>query len=326
MKLSSRVSRCAALLILCAAATVSGQTPPAAQEPPAATPTPAAVPPSTSAPATPAATRNPPVSTPTPSTLLRIVDPPSVSIALLPTSNPFGSTAQVPAALPTRLPLTDASVSVAAFVSVHVDAAGRALSVRRDRDPIPSLAAETLKSVGRWQFSPARRGGQPVETWGAFRLDLTVEVRAPKILQSSLTPVTPATAIPAPLPWPSDADWLATRHASNPTDGSVPIDELDTTPMPQKAPWTDDSYKGPFAIKYWVKIDKTGRVERAIPLDVSDPVLLPYFRRSIGGWAFRPAQNGGAPVDSWNELVLSGTVSYSDEIKQIQGLRKNIGS
>jgi hypothetical protein len=45
----------------------------------------------------------------------------------------------------------------------------------------------------------------------------------------------------------------------------------------------------------------------------------------MGGWLLRPAQSAGAPVDSWNELLRGGTVSYSDDIKQIIALRKNIG-
>jgi Gram-negative bacterial TonB protein C-terminal len=243
----------------------------------------------------------------------------------LPADNPYGKTVEVPGALPQKLVFADVETMAAFFLSVHVDPTGRPLSVRRDRDPVPSLAAETLKSVSRWTFAPARKGGQPVDTWGAYRIDLQVEIRAPKITQMTLTPVAPSAPVPKPFDWKTDADWLEGRHVAPPDDGSVPIDQVDTAPIPQKTPWSGDSYKGPFTARYWVFVDKTGRITKAIPLEISDPVLLAYLRKAMGGWLLRPAQSAGAPVDSWNELLLGGTVSYSDDIKQIIALRKNIG-
>ena len=94
-----------------------GQTPPSDAPPqpptpsasgaPAATPTP---PVSVEAPAAPAAAA-PAAPVPTPVTAMRITDPPLVSIARLPAENPFGTTAQVPAALPAKLPFADGTVS-----------------------------------------------------------------------------------------------------------------------------------------------------------------------------------------------------------------------
>jgi hypothetical protein len=312
---------------------------PADGQQPAPTPTPAA-------PAASAATAPPPVSTaappevaPTPSpadlglplptpiapTALKIRDIPSITVEKLPSDNPFGKPAEVPAALPPKLVFNDATLPIGFFVSVHMDPTGKPLSVRRDRDPIPSLAAVSLRSILRWTFTPGRRGGQAVETWGAYRVDLEVEIRSPKVAQMAFTPVTPTTAIPKPFDWKTDADWLESRHPAPVEDTSVPIEQVDIAPIPQKTPWTADSFKGPFSVKYWVKVGKTGRIERAIPIEVSDPVLLPYFRRSMGAWVVRPAQSGGVPVESWNELTLGGQVSYSDDIKQIVALRKSIG-
>jgi hypothetical protein len=255
----------------------------------------------------------------------RIVESSSVSIAKLPTQNPYGKAVDVPAALPQKLPFTDAKLTTGDFVSARVDATGKVLQVRRDRDPIPSLAGETMRSIQRWTITPARRGGQAVDTWGAYRLELAVEIDAPKILQQTLTSVTPQTPMPAPFSWPAEAEWLESRKPAAPSDGTVSILEVDTAPVPTKTPWSADSFKGPFSVRYWIKIDKNGHIERAIPLEVSDPVLLAYFRRAMAGWVLRPAQAGGAPVDSWNELSLSGTISFDDDIKQISALRRSIG-
>jgi hypothetical protein len=324
MPLRIRVRMLAALAAAALSLPVRGQ------EPPSATPTPGAPPPAPAAAPAPEPTVSAadvalPLPTPIAPTALRIRDLPSIMVEKVPTDNPYGKAVEVPAALPQKLVFVDAETLAAFFLSVHLDAAGRPLSVRRDRDPVPSLAAETLKSVSRWTFAPARKGGQPVDTWGAYRIDLQVEIRAPKITQMTLTPVAPSAPVPKPFDWKPEADWLEGRHIAAPDDGSVPIDQVDTAPIPQKTPWSGDSYKGPFTARYWVLVDKTGRITKAIPLELSEPVLFAYLRKAMGGWVLRPAQSAGAPVDSWNELVLGGTVSYSDDIKQIIALRKNIG-
>ena len=312
-----------AALFAAVPALITGQTPSPTPTPPAP-PAAAAPAPAPTAEATPAEAVLP-LPTPIAPTALKIRDVPSITVEKLPADNPFGKTTEAPAALPPKLAFSDATMASAFFVTVNVDPAGKPAIVRRDRDPIPSLAAETLKSISRWTFAPARRGGQPVDTWAPYRVDLEVEIRSPRIAQMALTPVTPATPLPKPFDWRTDAEWLDSRHAPAPPGASVPIDQVDTAPVPQKTPWSADSYKGPFSVKYWIKVDKSGKIERAVPIEVNDPVLLPYFRRAMGAWVIRPAQSGGAPVDSWNELTLGGQVSYSDEIKQIIALRKNIG-
>jgi hypothetical protein len=331
MRLTMRVLRAAALLAACIPGLAHGQNP-------APTPTPAPAPvattaePATTLPETSVAPANAPAAAPTvlptPATnpsVMRIVEPPSITAQKLPSENPYAAAADVPAALPTKLPLTDAKLSIGFFVSMRVDPTGKTVTARRDRDPIPSLAGETLKSLQRWSFNPARRAGLAVDTWGAYRLDLAVEMDAPRIVQQTLTPVTAATPLPKPFAWPSETDWLESRHPANPDDGTVSILEVDTAPLPQKTPWSAGSYKGAFSAKFWIKVNKAGRIEKMIPIEVTDPVLLPYFRQAMSAWTLRPAQAGGAPIDSWNELSLSGSVSFDNEIKQISALRRAIG-
>jgi hypothetical protein len=296
---------------------------PAPTPPPADSPVP--VPPPAPEPSDPPVTAAIPPAAPAAAPSARIADPVSVSIAKLPADNPYGLPFDVPAALPPKLPFSDAALTTGFFVSVRVDPTGKPLAVRRDRDPIPSLAGESMRSIQRWTITPARRSGQAVETWGAYRLELAVEIDSPRLLQTLLTPVTPQTPLPPPISWPPESEWLESRKPGPTPEGTVSILEVDTAPVPTKAPWSADSYKGPFSARFWIKVDKNGRVERAIPLEVSDPVLLAYFRRAMSGWVLRPAQSKGAPVDSWNELTLSGQISFDDEIKQISALRRAIG-
>ena len=66
---------------------------------------------------------------------------------------------------------------------MHVDPTGKVLTVRRERDPMPSLAAESLKSLSRWTLRP-RAGPDSRSTPGApFASTSTVEVDEPKITQ-----------------------------------------------------------------------------------------------------------------------------------------------
>jgi len=330
MRSKTRAILAAALLAACPVIAARAQTPaptptPQAQAAPQSAPPPAEAPAAPPEAPAPAATPTPVAAGLASPSVMRIVEAPAVSVAKLPTENPYGAAADVPAALPQKLVFNDANLSIGFFVSMHVDATGKTLMARRDRDPIPSLAGETLKSLQRWTFNPARRGGQPVDTWGAYRLDLNVQINSPKILQQSLTPVTASTPLPTPFSWPSDTDWLESRHPAMPTDGSVSILEVDTAPIPQKTPWSADSFKGTFSVKFWVKVDKSGHIEKAIPIEISEPVLLPYFRRSMTAWTLKPAQAGGAPIESWNELTLSGQISFDNEIKQISALRRAIG-
>ena len=68
-----------------------------------------------------------------------------------------------------------------------------------------------------------------------------------------------------------------------------------------------------------------GGIERSIPIEASDPVLIPYFRRSFSALVMRPAQLNGAAADSWNEFSLSGQISYSVDVRQIAALRRPLG-
>ena len=335
MRFANRVSLLAALFAGCIAAAAMAQAPEPAptSPPPVLVVPPAPAPVTTPVPGAPSGTEPAggpaagalPAATPTLAPAMRITDAAVISIARLPADNPYGSTAQVPAALPTKLPFADGVVTSAYFASIRVDPTGKAGQARRERDPIPSLSAEALKSFARWSFTPARRGGQAVDTWGAYKVELAVEVRAPKILQQSFVPVLPSTAIPKPLAWGNDNDWLESRKPAPVADGSVPIDQVDTAPIPQKTPWSADSYKGPFSVKFWVHVDKSGRIDKSIPIEASDPVLIPYFRRSFSTFTLRPAQLNGAAAESWNEFGLSGQISYSVDVRQIAALRRPLG-
>ena len=308
----------AAGLLLSRAPAAAQETASAPRNAPAAAATPVPAPPASVSPA-PAAV---PLSAIAP---LRLSDPPSVRIETLPAENPFGLATEAPAALPVKPALVDQVVEEPLYASIRVDRTGKPGASRRARDPIPSLAAETKKSFERWVFEPGRKGGQPVDTWASVRVDLRVEVKSPRVEQIALTAVTPTSPVPVPLEWRPDTTWYETLPgAPRPSDGSVPVEDLETLAVPKKTKWDADSYKGPFSVRMWVRITAAGRADRAIPLQASDPILLADFRRQIAAWQFRPARLNGQAVDSWAELVIAGQIGYSVDVKQIANLRKSL--
>jgi hypothetical protein len=255
---------------------------------------------------------------------LRLTEPPVLSVSRLPADNPFGTIAETPAALPAKPPFAEITLSVPFYASLRLDRAGKVLESRRVRDPIPSLSADSKRSFDRWSFDPARKAGQPVESWANVRIDLQVEVRTPRIEQISLSPVTPSTPIPAPLDWASDSVWYDSLQKAAPSDGTVPTEQLDILPVPKKTKWDADSYKGPFSCRFWVRVGPTGRIEKSVPIQASDPVLIAYMRRQMSAWQLQPARQKGQPVATWNELLLAGQIGYSTQIKQIANLRKTL--
>ena len=256
---------------------------------------------------------------------LRLSEPPILTISRLPAENPFGAAVEAPAAFPGKPVFTEQALSVPFYAAMHVDRAGKVVESRRVRDPIPSLSADSKKSFDRWTFEPARKAGQPVETWACVRLDLAAEIRPPKIEQFALTPVTPAAPIPAPFEWGSDSAWYEHLPPAAGGGGNVVlVEQVDTLATPRKTKWDADSYKGPFSCRFWTKVNAAGRIERAVPIQISDPILIGYMRQQMSAWQLKPARAAGQNADSWNELVLTGQIAYSTEIKQIGNLRKTI--
>ncbi len=126
-----------------------------------------------------------------------------------------------------------------------------------------------------------------------------------------------------PPPGSPGRDPAARRTGGADSDhaGNTAACAVRATASPKKTKWVADSYKGPFSCRFWVKVSAAGRIEKVVPLQVSDPVLIAYVRQTAPGWALRPARVKGQPVDSWNELNVSGVLSYSIEVKQINNLR-----
>ncbi len=296
------------------------QTPAAPQPAPAATPVPVPPAPAAAAPAP----ASPGLTLPVAAPVLRLVDPPVISVETLTADNPFATAVDAPAMPPVKPVTADLVIPTSLFAAIRVDPKGKAVAVRRARDPIPSLTAQTQNSLSRWTFEPGKKAGQPADAWASVRLDLAVEIDSPKIEQFLVTPITAATPIPKPIEWGTDAAWLESVKPGAPAEGTLPVEQLDTPAVPKKQPWSSSSYKGPFLVKFWIQINGSGRVEKSIPIQASDPVLIAYFRKAMETWLFRPARAGAAAVATWNELTLSGQIDFSTDLKLTATLRQSL--
>ena len=254
----------------------------------------------------------------------KITDTGIALVARLPSGNPFGSAVDAPPALPVKPVIPKILMTDEMYLSIRVDSKGKPSAFKKARDPFPSLAADVQKSISKWVFDPPKKGGQPVDTWTSVKLDLAMEVDPLKIEQISLTSVTRDTPVPTPYEWQPTAAWLDAQKPAAPTDGAVPVEQLDLPPPPKKNPWNADSYKRPITVKLWVHVTNAGKVDRIVPIQVADPFLIAYLKKGLGTWALRPARAGTANVESWNELTFSGTIDCSIELKQIVSLRKTL--
>ncbi|MGH9364345.1 MAG: hypothetical protein ACRD1B_03645, partial [Thermoanaerobaculia bacterium] len=242
---------------------------------------------------------------------LRITVPGVNLVARFPAENPFGSAPDIPAAPPFKPVIPKIVMTDEMYVAVRVDSKGKATGSRRVRDPIPSVAADTQKSLARWVFDPPKKGGQPVDTWTSLRLDLAMEIDPLRIEQISMTPVSRESPIPAPFEWPASAGWLDAQKPSPPTDGAVPLEQLDLPPAPRKMPWSADSLERPFTAKLLVLVNAAGKIDKIVPLQVPDPFLIAYLKKGLSLLVFKPARSGNTNIDTWNEITLSGTIDNS---------------
>ncbi|HEY7369380.1 MAG TPA: hypothetical protein VIA29_05785 [Thermoanaerobaculia bacterium] len=256
-----------------------------------------------------------------PSRITETITPPPPT---LPKDNPYGAAVESPAALPPKLTFGEWPSEATLFASVKVDRTGKAGTVRIVRDPLPGISRLVASSLGRWTFTPARQGGQPADAWASLRVDLNLQIDEPKVERQTLTPVKKDDALPSPILRGKDDDWYDTLPPGTPEDGVAPVEKLDAPPVPNKTRWDADSWRGAFTMKFWIQVDAAGRIVRAIPLEASDPGLVPYFRRAIAGWTLKPGRVAGAAASTWNELVLGGQIRYDASIKQIQTLRKTL--
>jgi hypothetical protein len=254
----------------------------------------------------------------------RIAEPPAISILTIPDQNPFGKALDAAPTLPHPEMPSGLKTSSALFAALKVDADGNVKTVRLLRNPIRSLTADYLKTLARWRFQPPTRAGQHASAWATVEIDLAVEFKRVSTSRVALTPVLPSDPTPEPFVWGTDTAWIDSQKPVAPIDGSWPVESLDAVPTPRRTPWSADSFKGPFQAAVWIEIASNGRATRMVPIELPDPVLIPYLRSAIARWVFTPGRIKGEPVDAWVRLDLTGQISLDDDLTQVKSIRKTL--
>ena len=192
-----------------------------------------------------------------------------------------GRAVEEPAALPPKpASPTERSSTAALFAAVRVDPTGKVVAVAASATRSPrSRRSRWVASSSAGRSIPRAKAGKPVETWASLRLDLQSR-SGRREEQATLTPITPATPLPVPFEW-GDDEALARQPSKPrpPTDGTVPIEQVDTAPIPKKTPGPPTPTRGPSPAKFWVKVNAAGRIEQVDPApgqrSGSDRLLAP---------------------------------------------------
>ena len=224
-----------------------------------------------------------------------------------PADNPFGKPADAPAAIPPKLTFTDATLSAGFFVSVHVDptgkAARRAARARSDSVARRRVAEIVLALDVR---SPARKAASP-STPGARTASISRStIRSPKIVQMAFDAGhrrrrrsrSRSSGRPTPT-------WLDSRK---PGAARGRLDRRSSRSTRRRSRrrrrGRPTPTRGRSRVKFWVRVDKTGQIDKAIPIEVSDPVLLallPPVDERLGDPAGADRRRAGRT--RWNELT-----------------------
>ena len=256
----------------------------------------------------------------------RAVDPVKPIVLPLPEKNPFACTAATPPNLSTRDFASGVAVTISAFATVRVNAAGKIEEVLLVHDPIPSLEPQQRESFKKWEFVPARKANAAVPSaWASLRLDLKVEYSKPQVNRLTFVAISESDPIPPPTPSRWDESWSEGAPILADLQGAEGADSLDAPMMPKKTKWYADRFKAPFSAKIWIEVGPTGKATRVIPVELKDGALLPYFQNSISRWNFAPARNESGPAACWGVLDLGGTVSYDVDLVRTASLKKTIG-
>lgn len=247
------------------------------------------------------------------------------SVMKLPEANPYACDADVAPALASREMPSGVEAAAVAYAAVRLDAEGKVQEVLLLHDPVPSLRAQEIASLQKWEFTPPKKAGAPTAGWATLRLELKLEFSRPQITRAAFVKISPEEPIPAPLTDRWDDSWLATASPLRELHGAESAEALDVQPLPRKTRWLADRYRGPFPVRLWVEVSPQGKALRIVPVGWKDPAVLLYLERAAAHWNFSPASKAGAGVACWGILDLDGAISYDVTLTRAGSVKKSVG-
>ena len=248
--------------------------------------------------------------------------------AELPYAHPLWRPLDQSAKLVENPPLEDLEARVWLFEAVKIGTDGRVVEGAAVQPPLKGLTTPLPSLFPRWRFTPATKGGVPVETWATYGAELNVQLEKGAFTAFSLVPVGKEDPLPRVVPEPPRDEWmLAYPKEITPAEpGVVSIEECDVLPAPDSVKWKFESARMRSRLAALVLVAETGKVGRILPTGETDePLLLVWLRRNSAAWKLTPAMAGGKPVPSW--MALDATLDYtidSAKKKSERVVKKNL--
>jgi hypothetical protein len=215
------------------------------------------------------------------------------------------------------------------FFTVHLLETGRVAEALPVEPPLKAFATNLPALVPRWRFTPAKKGGQPVQTWATYGIELAVSLEKAVFTTFTLEPIRKDDPLVAAVPDTTGDAWMARYPRDiDPKDAAlVSIEDVDVLPSPEKTPWSLDAARARARVTALVEVSEQGTVSRFLPTGETEPLLGAWLKAFAAKWRFTPAVSGGRPVSCW--MALDVTLDYtldSAKKKSERVVKKNLRS
>jgi len=212
-------------------------------------------------------------------------------------------------------------------LAVHLLETGRAVEAVPVEPPLRGLAAPLPGLVPRWRFAPAKKGGQPVQTWATYSIDLAISLEKAIFTAFTLEALRKDDPLVPTIRDTSGDAWMARypRDIDPKDPAAVSIEDVDVLPSPEKTPWSFDTARLKARTTALVEVSEQGTVSRFLPTGETEPLLGLWLRQLASKWRFTPAVSGGHPVSCW--MVLDASLDYtidSAKKKSERVVKKNL--
>ncbi|MFI5120675.1 MAG: hypothetical protein ACHQM4_09690 [Thermoanaerobaculia bacterium] len=248
---------------------------------------------------------------PAPRPVEALPDPVRVTLAEVAYMHPLFRALDEAPKLAERTNPTDLDTRQPLVFAVHLLETGRVTEAVPIEPPLKGLAVPLAVLVPRWRFTPAKKGGQPVQTWATYSIDLAISLEKAVFTAFTLEALRKDDPLLPTVRDSSGDAWMARYpHDIEPKDPSaVSIEDVDVLPSPEKTPWSFDAARGRARTTALVEVSEQGAVTRFLPTGETEPLLGFWLRQLASKWRFTPALSGGRPVPCW--MTLDATLDYT---------------
>ncbi|MFI5197727.1 MAG: hypothetical protein ACHQJD_03825 [Thermoanaerobaculia bacterium] len=212
-------------------------------------------------------------------------------------------------------------------LTVHVLETGRVTEAVLVEPPLKALGAPIPALIPRWRFTPAKKGGLPVQTWVTFEIELALSLEKPVFTGFTLEALRKGDPLVSTVPDTTGDAWMSrySREIEPKDPTAVSIEDAEVVPSPEKTPWSFNASRQTGRVTALVEISEQGAVTRFLPTGDTEPLLGLWLKQLAAKWRLTPAQAGGRAVSCW--MALDTTLDYtldSAKKKSERVVKKNL--